>query len=671
MKKIAISFIILFCHIYLLNAQNDKFGKINKSVFENTFYKKDSSACAVVLYKDRNTHYKYNNLTGWSLSTTVYERIQIFSAEGFKYATQKIRLYEGNENETFLIKAYTYNLDNGKITKTKLEKQDIYEDKLNDNWKAKNFTMPNVKEGSVIEWRYSISSPYVYAIDDMVCQYDIPIVYLESSIQIPEYFVFNSYPSIYYPIKLKRDRVQKNYANSSTSRDMSTHVSTTTTDYNSVKIAENRYTVKENDVPALISEPYVNNMDNYRAKVQFEISSYNPPSGASTYYNTTWKDVTRTIYDNPRFGKQLKSSRHFSDDLEAAIAGLNSSNEKISIIFDLVKSKMTWNKTNSKYSRREGIDNAYKEGVGNAAEINLTLVAMLRNAGINANPILVSTRSHGIPLFPTKSGFNYVIAGVEINNEVILMDATEKYGKPNLLPLRDLNWQGRLIRENGSSTSVNLYPKTYNTRIVKLNAKLNPQGSLEGTMISTYHGLNALNHRNLYQAKSEDDVAVSLETEHQDIEIQQIRLQNKEKASKPFTEMFKFNKDNEADLIGGKIYISPLLFLTVNESPFKLDERLYPIDFGSPWKNDTKISLEIPEGYLVESKPADLALSLPDQMGSYILKTEIKNNKILISSQTKLNVPLISPNYYETVKELYKRVIETQLEKIILVQQGP
>ena len=91
MKKIAISFIILFCHIYLLNAQNDKFGKINKSVFENTFYKKDSSACAVVLYKDRNTHYKYNNLTGWSLSTTVYERIQIFSAEGFKYATDLVK----------------------------------------------------------------------------------------------------------------------------------------------------------------------------------------------------------------------------------------------------------------------------------------------------------------------------------------------------------------------------------------------------------------------------------------------------------------------------------------------------------------------------------------------------------------------------------------------------
>ena len=98
---------------------------------------------------------------------------------------------------------------------------------------------------------------------------------------------------------------------------------------------------------------------------------------------------------------------------------------------------------------------------------------------------------------------------------------------------------------------------------------------------------------------------------------------------------------------------------------------MYPIDYGSPWKNDTRISLEIPEGYLLESKPDDLLLTLPNKMGSYVLKTELIENKILVTSQTKLNVPLIAPNYYETIKELYKRAIENQFEKTVLIQQGP
>ena len=56
---------------------------------------------------------------------------------------------------------------------------------------------------------------------------------------------------------------------------------------------------------------------------------------------------------------------------------------------------------------------AYKDKTGNVAEINLMLTAMLRYAGINANPVLVSTRSNGIALFPNRTAFNYVIAAVE------------------------------------------------------------------------------------------------------------------------------------------------------------------------------------------------------------------------------------------------------------------
>jgi hypothetical protein len=46
-------------------------------------------------------------------------------------------------------------------------------------------------------------------------------------------------------------------------------------------------------------------------------------------------------------------------------------------------------------------------------------------------------------------------------------------------------------------------------------------------------------------------------------------------------EMLKFSRDNQVDIIGDKMYISPLLFLAVGENPFKQEERLYPSDYGS------------------------------------------------------------------------------------------
>ena len=672
-KQISIAVFAFLLTSNILYAQNDKFGSVSKQEMERTIYAKDSSANAVVLFKKRNDYYKYDNNSGWSIVSEVHERIKLFNKDGFEFASKKIPVYVGKEDEKFTIKAYTYNFEKGKIVKTKLDRDDIYEEQISEYWSSRNFTMPNLKEGTIVEWKYNISSPYTTTINDIICQYDIPIEKLNCKVQIPEFYVFNNFPSRYYPINMKNGRIQKNYTISSKERSESSMRKgiTTGTNYDNIKVQENTYTIDQKDIPALVEEPYVNNINNYRAIVSFEISAYRPANGVPKFYNTTWEDVTKSIYESSNFGKQLNRTNFFEEDLNTVVEGINGHTEKTLAIFEFVKSKIKWNEQNGKYTHDGGIKKAYNDGFGNVAEINLCLITMLRAGGIDANPILVSTRSHGIPIFPTKKGFNYVIAGVEINGNIILLDATEKYSLPNSLPLRDLNWEGRLIRENGTSVSVNLYPKSYNLKMIKLNAKLDNEGLIDGVMITTYNGLNALNYRNQFASRKEEDIISRIESNNQDIEIEQFKLRNKEKVAKPLHEMLKFTQENGVDLIGNKIYISPLLFLTVKENPFKLEERLYPIDYGSPWKNDTRISLEIPEGYLLESKPDDLLLTLPNKMGSYVLKTELIENKILVTSQTKLNVPLIAPNYYETIKELYKRAIENQLEKIVLIQQGP
>ena len=73
---------------------------------------------------------------------------------------------------------------------------------------------------------------------------------------------------------------------------------------------------------------------------------------------------------------------------------------------------------------------------------------MLKEAGLEANPVILSTRNNGYVgsiTFPNISKFDYVIGHVKIGEKEYLLDATEPYGMPNILPVRCLNGEGLLV----------------------------------------------------------------------------------------------------------------------------------------------------------------------------------------------------------------------------------
>ena len=129
---------------FSLSAQDIKFGKVSKEELEEKFYHQDTAANAVVLFKNRESFYSYRDNLGWILHTKVHERIKIYNKNGFDSATKKVRLYtDKGENEIISIKAYTYNLENGKMEKTKLEKDDIFSEEISENWQQKfHLTQP-------------------------------------------------------------------------------------------------------------------------------------------------------------------------------------------------------------------------------------------------------------------------------------------------------------------------------------------------------------------------------------------------------------------------------------------------------------------------------------------------------------------------------------------------
>jgi hypothetical protein len=414
-------------------------------------------------------------------------------------------------------------------------------------------------------------------------------------------------------------------------------------------------------------EEFVNNIKNYISSIGHELTVIKYPNSPIKTLSNTWEDVVKTIYNNESFGNELRKTGYFEDDLAKILEGISSKNERIVVIFNYVKNKMTWDNFRG-YTCNDGVRTAYKNNKGNVAEINLILTAMLRHAGLTANPILLSTRDNGIAIFPNRTSFNYVIAAVEIEEGLILLDATEKIATPNVLPIRDLNWEGRLIRIDGSSVSVNLVPTILSKDTKQVMAKIDEEGNITGKVRVQNTDYNAYSYRSNYLGVSKDNYIERLEKRYNNLQIEEYNVTNDKDLSKPVIEDITFTHDNLAEKIGSKIYFSPMLFFQLTENPFKLEKREYPVDFVYPQQDKYTFSITIPEGYQVESVPAPLAVGIENNMVLFKYNIQTVGNAIQLNATLEVNQSIIPSQYYEGLKDFFKNIVEKQAEKVVLVK---
>jgi len=635
-----------------LVAQNYKFGKVSIEELQEKFNPLDSSANATVLSHKERIIYKYDPSNGFYKQIDICKRIKIYSKEGLEWAKHSVSLYDeaSSNRETIMgIKGTTYNFNNESVVKSKLKKDGIFNEKVNKYWEKITIAMPNVKKGSVVEFKYTILSPFASTLRSLGCQDLIPIKNLDYKASVPEYFRFKTYlnPLAFVKPKLVISSNNKNE-----------------TEVN-LRYKENVFIVKEKNVPALEDEVYVSNLENYKSKLSYELESIKSFNYKITSYSSDWNVVTKKIYEGQSFGAQLEKNSYYKEEVDELLKSVISRNDKIVAIFNFVKQKVKWNEFVG-YSTHSGVRKAFKEGVGNVAEINLMLVSMLRYAGVKANPILVSTKSNGVPLFPTRKGFNYVICGIEKENNVILLDATKNFTTINIIPESVLNWQGRIIREHGSSSWVNLFPKQNSVATTMLSVNLSEDLIFNGKLRSQKTDYLAYDYRNKYADLGNEGLIKSFSKDKGEIEISNLEVKNGKNMFKPILQSYEFAYQDGIEEIGNEVYVDPLLFLTNTENIFNQEERKYNIDFNFPRTQKTIVSITIPEGYKVKSVPESVRLAMSDQLGDYSFLVKQNGNKVQVSQTLKVNFSIIPASYYPELKEVYRKLVQKNAEKIVL-----
>ncbi len=645
-----------------------KFGDVPTEDLKMEIYEKDPSAPAIVLADFGESIITYDQTRGFDLKFKRIRRIKILKKEGYEWANHIIPIYKKNniDEKVSNLKAITINLEGGKIQQTKLEKSNIFTENVNENWDHIKLTLPNVKEGSVIDITYQVTSPYLFNFQDWEFQSTIPTRWSEYIAHIPEYFEYRRFAQGYIGLTVNDVSSQQRII-TLTDKQRAEGSSGAPTSFTSheVRYTENNFRWAAADVPAFKEEPFMTTHRDYISKLNFELYLIRLPNRPVETVMGTWQNINKELMDSDNFGEVVKRSTMLKSIVDLLIAGTEGEEEKLSKIFSYVKSNIEWDGTYRVYANGN-FKKAIDEKKGSSADINLMLVSMLQKAGFNANPVAISTRNHGFirQEFPLSSQFNYVLCSVQLNDQIILLDATDRTLPINMLPERCLNGTGLLISDS-ESRWIELKSNVKTRTLTESDLQFDATGKLKGVVKVIKEGYHGQQMRISLFEQGEETYLNKLK-DASGWTIHSSKFDNTKDVSQPLKVMYDLSFSEENSALADIIYLNPLFGNGIKDNPFKLETREYPVDFGSGFENTDVIKLSIPDGYEVEELPKPLALALPNNGGRYIYNINQMNGQFSLTSQFLINKGLYTQLEYQNLREFYAKVIAKQQEQLVL-----
>lgn len=645
---------LLFISSTFLAAQvSDKFGDLSASEKEMISYEKDTEASAVILYEKGDYYFEVIDDRIW-LVKNFHRKTKILTKEGFDHATVSIPYYKNKSTAEKVteIEAITYTDD----VKTYVAKNKMFPKNINERWSETTFAFPNVKEGSIVEYKYKLISPFHFNLDGWSFQSSIPKIYSEFNAKIPGNYLYNRSLTGELKLDINDATIEKNC--------FRIPGITKAADCEVLK-----YVMK--DIPAFKEEEdFMLAASNYISSIDFELSIYHRLDGTKDKYTKSWKDVDKEFRYDKDIGKQLTKKGFFEKKVPADLLTESDELKKAKNIYAFIQNHYTWNGKKSTYGKAR-VKAAFNKNVGNAWEINMSLINLLNAADIPSNLVLSSTRKSGLPKrsHPVITDFNYILVLAKINGENYILDATDKHLSFGMLPFRALNHYGRVMDFKNESywLDINPFPKNRNHVRTQIKFDVDTKKGY-GIIDMNNSGYDAIETRIAIEKNSEDEYLQLWEDEITgDLELTSYKLNTERSTESNVSERFEFEFHDVLD--GDLVYFNPFLFRFFDKNPFTLRERNYPIDFGYPRQYKYDINIVLPEGYQVHELPNAAAVKLGENM--VLLKFNIQEN----SGNIQLTFDLDLKNHYfvsadyKALKQIFKKAVEIQTNSLVVLKK--
>jgi len=453
--------------------------------------------------------------------------------------------------------------------------------RVNERYSVMEFTMPEVKPGTIIEYRYTIRRRYIEELPDFNLMMEQPVdlaqVRLVNSTFL-RYRMSESNPRqalAYYEAKADTGRIRSIFRGRSAE-----------------PLLVQRW--QASGIPALADEPLSGPIDRHRWKMRFQWSEFGNPR---QYLENGWELVAaglrrrEGLFDNIATSAQ---ARALGTELGAT---LPDEKARMQFLYDYVRDKALM-------SVHRGItdtDDPSKVLKGEAASpalINQVLIAVLQGAGLQAWPVLATTRDFGTidPDFPSIYAFNRVLAGVRIGQTIYSLDASQRWNQAFIVPEEVLHTQGLWVSDQQSEWVNLVSPQSRSTLYVRLDGEIDTRGALKGVLSSRHGGYK---HLQLMQRREQQNDPFELAEELLFRNTRRVRYLSGKVVDLPDQSGFELALEipNYGVSFRDGLELSPLLIGALDENPVRSEARRLPLQQPVPESFVLEVELKVPKGY--------------------------------------------------------------------------
>lgn len=653
MKAILISLFFLLVSVEKTTAQTrlPATGTIDKTDLLLTDCEFDKGAEAFKLIDVGSVKFS-GERRGYYTKYTRRVRVKILKEKGLSYANLVIPFIAYDEYEKIEdLVAYTYNLSNdNNIITTKVSKESIYKKKINTGVSEMIIAFPEVKVGSVIEYSYTMLRGLSLRINNWDFQSRIPVRFSEYSVQVPSFLHFKAKPFVTDNMET-RDKESK--------KDLDFNPVNDNIEYSVNKF----YTMR--NIKGLNAEPYMGAEKDYRQRIEFLLTQMDSYNNEVIDLGTSWQLMVEGLNKSDYFGKQMEAFMGKTLKLVEEWKKIPDIKTRTKTIFRHVQQTMTSDDSEGILCY-DGVEEAYNKKAGTIADINLLLLNLLLKSGVNATPILFSTRDNGLvnTSYTDVNQFNVVMAYVPVDDRYWILDASDKLSPCTLIPEQVVNSNGFLLQKPGGRWLEVIENKTKHKIFTAVQAVINAEGKISGEATVIASGYAKKGRCSSWQKSKEEFKEKYFSVPDMTMTLDEIVVNNIEIDSLPLEQKVKFNA--MLNRSGEYTYFTVNYFSGIEKNPFIAEQRISDIDYGYLQDYTLSGNFTIPEGFTFDAIPANISLTLPGK--------SIVCSRVFSANENQLNVRITlefrnsfySAGDYSNFREFYKKLISTLNEPIVL-----
>ena len=603
-RKLLLVPVLLFS--FHLSAQNDAAGipPVTVADFSPVSPLVTAETDAVILLDSGSSTIDANPQDGFFVNYYLFRRVLIRNKRSLDEVS-KITIpfsVEMNGKKLKKVDAYTYNLENGKISKVAIADKDFYVENSKSDIRTEKFAFPNARDGSIIELEFSVKLD-TYNLVDWYFQSGYPVLKSIYSVQVPDGFNY----SIQFQNKVHL---------TNTRTDVYLKTLYAWANFENTSIHDISWTYE--NVPPMRKEVFTSTIDNYIGCVKFQPSAIPTQPGVSKAVWNDWAWYAKLLLQSNDFGKAIADPSAMIKKQARIFAGENNTElQKAMGIYAGVRDHFKVTRRGLYISDDKNLSDIYKAGLGNVAEINLVLIAMLRSQKIQADPVILATRDNGLTnqKYPILDNYNYMICRIAVNGKEYFLDASSPYMAFGKLPAECYNGHARVITKE--TFPVFLSPdslKESRSVVANIsNVKNSKYLNLEWTKRTGFY--ESCDLRTDLKEKKQESIFKSI-TESVPFKksLDSFSIAGLKNMEEPLTLYYKLSIDPGS---AAQIYFNPFLNSGLAENPFKSATRSYPVEM--PYISDSSyvLNMEIPAGYEIEELPKSEKFLLNQTDGSY------------------------------------------------------